>query len=58
MNLKCRECGNIIETLPQHCGSDMVINEKTNELECWMGQKCGYMRLEDLICAKCAERLC
>jgi primosomal protein N' len=56
--LKCNNCGNIIETIPVHCGQDMTVNEETGQLECWMGPKCGYVKLDELFCVKCEETAC
>ncbi len=53
--LKCSECGAIIETIPKHCGQDMVLNEETGQLECWMGPKCGYLTLNELKCENCCS---
>lgn len=43
-----------METIPVHCGQDMIFNDETNKWECWMGSGCGYISLDELICAKCA----
>ena len=52
--MTCCKCGNNIETIPVHCGQDMIYNEETNKWECWMGPGCGYVNLDELFCAKCA----
>ena len=54
VKMKCVKCGNEIETIPMHCGEDMIFNETSNQWECWMGPECGYMRLDQLVCSKCA----
>ena len=56
--MKCHKCGNIIETIPDHCGQDMIFNEETSQWECFMGQKCGYIKIDELICSKCAGEEC
>ncbi|MFX0042596.1 MAG: hypothetical protein ACFE8L_06775 [Candidatus Hodarchaeota archaeon] len=55
MELKCIKCGNILETLPQHCGQDMIFNEETGALECYMGEACGYIDLDNFICENCCK---
>ena len=55
MELKCIKCGNIVETLPQHCGQDMIFNEETGALECYMGESCGYIDLDNFICENCCK---
>ena len=52
---KCSGCGKVIETLPQCCAQDMVFNEEKNELECFMGEDCGYISLSELKCADCCK---
>ncbi|MBD3343212.1 MAG: hypothetical protein GF353_29215 [Candidatus Lokiarchaeota archaeon] len=54
--LKCANCGNPIDTLPSHCGQDMIYNEKTNQMECYMGSECGYMELDKLLCESCKSK--
>jgi hypothetical protein len=53
--LKCVKCGNIVETLPLHCGHSMTINEETNQLECYMGPKCGYISFDEFKCENCCN---
>ena len=53
-NMTCCKCGTKIETIPIHCGQDMIYNDETSKWECWMGPGCGYMNLDELLCAKCA----
>ncbi len=52
---KCSGCGKVIETLPQCCAQDMVFNEEKNELECFMGEDCGYVSLSELKCGDCCK---
>ena len=52
---KCSGCGKVIETLPQCCAQDMVFNEEKNELECFMGEDCGYVSLSELKCENCCK---
>lgn len=52
---KCSGCGKVIETLPQCCAQDMVFNEEKNELECFMGEDCGYVSLSELKCEDCCK---
>ncbi len=52
---KCSGCGKVIETLPQCCAQDMVFNEEKNELECFMGEDCGYVSLSELKCKDCCK---
>lgn len=54
--LKCAKCGAEIENIPKHCGEDMVYNEEKGQMECYMGEKCGYMSLDELVCQNCAEK--
>jgi hypothetical protein len=54
--LKCANCGKIIENIPKHCGEDMVYNEKSGQMECYMGAECGYMSLDELLCQGCKEK--
>jgi len=54
--IRCSRCGGIIETIPVHCGHDMVFNEEKNVWECYMGKDCGYVPLDELFCAKCSEQ--
>jgi len=56
--LKCANCGREIITLPQHCGQDMIINEETGQLECWMGPTCGYISFDNMICSECRDETC
>lgn len=51
--LVCQKCGKKVETIPQHCGQDMIFNEETNRWECYMGSECGYMSIEDYLCEDC-----
>jgi hypothetical protein len=53
VDMICVKCVNKIETIPLHCGEDMIFNEKTNQWECWMGPECGYLKLDELVCSKC-----
>jgi hypothetical protein len=55
MEITCIKCGNIVETLPAHCGYNMVVNEDSNQLECWMGPACGYINLDEFICENCCK---
>lgn len=54
-NITCYKCGNKIETIPVHCGQDMIFNNEKNNWECWMGPECGYLSLDELVCGKCAK---
>ena len=58
IKMKCNKCGNVIETIPEHCGRDMIFNEEKNQWECFMGPECGYVRLDDILCSKCSEEQC
>ena len=58
MGLKCSKCGGPIEGDPQHCGRPMTLNADEVQLECWMGPKCGFMKLGELICQKCGGPDC
>ena len=53
--LVCTKCGKVSETLPMHCGYNMVYNEETNQLECYMGKECGYIKLDEYICENCCK---
>ena len=53
MALKCTKCGKIFETIPQHCGQDMVFDENGGALLCYMGESCGYVRLDEFVCENC-----
>ncbi|KKK44103.1 hypothetical protein LCGC14_2836270 [marine sediment metagenome] len=55
LNLICCKCGNIIETLPQSCAQDILINED-NQILCYMGEKYGYRPLEEIICEYCQKK--
>jgi hypothetical protein len=55
--LKCKMCGNKIETIPQSCGYDINVDGETNDLICNMGPDIGYMKLSELICYKCADNI-
>lgn len=52
-DLKCCKCGNSLDSLPKHCGHDMIVNEETGQLECHMGPECGYVPLDEVICDSC-----
>ena len=54
---KCTGCGKIMETIPQCCAQDMVYNEDKNQLECYMGDNCGYLSLAELKCDECCKNL-
>lgn len=56
LNLKCCKCGNVMETLPQCCGQDMILNEETGQMEYYMGPKYGYRAIEEIICLECQEK--
>ncbi|TFG24615.1 MAG: hypothetical protein EU529_03725 [Promethearchaeota archaeon] len=56
--IKCSKCGTRIETIPEHCGKDMIFNEKKNQWECFMGPECGYVSLDEILCSKCSEEQC
>ncbi|MFX0072553.1 MAG: hypothetical protein ACFFAO_15820 [Candidatus Hermodarchaeota archaeon] len=56
--LRCKRCGNIIETIPVQCGYSINLNEDSGEWECYMGPKHGMMRLSEMICLKCLELEC
>lgn len=53
--MKCHNCGQEITSIPQHCGQDMIYNEELEQFECYMGKKCGYVALNELLCDKCRE---
>jgi hypothetical protein len=55
MELTCSECGNKLESIPQHCGQDMIYNEEKEQFECYMGPNCGYMSLDEVLCGSCRE---
>lgn len=52
----CRGCGKKMETLPLHCGQDMIFNQETNQIECYMGSSCGYLSLDELKCEDCCKK--
>jgi hypothetical protein len=54
-DLVCTKCGKKIETVPKHCGSDMIFNEEKNQYECYMGPECGYISLEEYVCDSCCK---
>jgi len=54
-DLTCTKCGKTIETIPQHCGNDMVYNEEENRYECYMGPECGYISLDEYVCDECCK---
>lgn len=54
--LVCCKCGIKVETIPLHCGQDMNINEKSGQMECYMGPNCGYISLDEYICENCCEK--
>jgi hypothetical protein len=56
--MTCNKCGNTIDTIPVHCGHSMILNEETNQWECFMGPECGFINLEEMLCAKCAGKEC
>jgi len=49
---RCTGCGK-----PQCCSQDMVFNEEKNQLECYMGNNCGYLSLAELKCEECCKNL-
>ena len=53
--IKCYKCGKVIETIPTHCGHDMIFNEDTNRWECYMGPDCGFINIDEIICDTCAH---
>jgi primosomal protein N' len=55
MELKCSKCGNIVETIPLHCSQSMIYNEEDNQLECWMGPACGYIKIDEFVCENCCK---
>ena len=55
-NMICNNCGNLIETIPLHCGHSMTLNENTNRWECFMGPDCGFINLDEMLCSKCAQK--
>lgn len=55
--LLCTKCGKVSETLPLHCGYNMVYNEETNQFECYMGEGCGYITLNEYVCENCCEKM-
>ena len=55
LELKCVKCGNIVETIPTHCGYDMSYDENSNQLQCYMGPVCGYINLDEFICENCCK---
>jgi hypothetical protein len=54
--MTCYNCGNKIETIPTHCGQNMNYNENTNRWECYMGAGCGFINIDEMLCAKCAAK--
>ncbi|MHA2326090.1 MAG: hypothetical protein ACXACB_11855 [Promethearchaeota archaeon] len=57
LKLKCCKCGTVIETLPQGCAQDVIVNED-NQILCYMGEKYGYRSLDDIICENCQQDYC
>jgi hypothetical protein len=53
--LECSKCGKKVETIPQHCGHDMIYNDKEERWECYMGANCGYIGLDEFVCDECCE---
>jgi len=49
---RCTGCGK-----PQCCSQDMVFNKEKNQLECNMGENCGYLSLAELKCDECCKEL-
>ena len=35
----------------------MIYNEETNQLECYMGGKCGYIALDEYVCENVVNNL-
>lgn len=56
--MTCNNCGTEIESIPMHCGENMNYNKEEERWECYMGPDCGYVDLDDILCAKCAETKC
>jgi hypothetical protein len=56
--LKCKRCGNKIETIPVQCGYSITFNEDSGEWECYIGPEYGMMRLNEMICPKCLKLEC
>jgi hypothetical protein len=56
--LRCKRCGNKIETIPMQCGYSISLNQETNEWECYMGPEYGFMKLNEMICTKCLISEC
>jgi hypothetical protein len=56
--MKCYKCGSRIETIPVHCGHSMILNEETNQWECFMGSECGFIKIDEMLCSKCADAEC
>ncbi|MHA1149885.1 MAG: hypothetical protein ACTSR8_16740 [Promethearchaeota archaeon] len=55
--MKCKRCGNIIETIPLCCGYDITVNEETHQWECYTGSEQGYVSLNELLCSACCKQL-
>ncbi|TXT60835.1 MAG: SCP-2 sterol transfer family protein [Promethearchaeota archaeon] len=53
--LVCSKCGKELDTVPQHCGRDMIYNEETHSYECYMGSECGYIDLDEFKCEDCCK---
>lgn len=57
-NLRCKICGNKIETISIQCGYSINLNEDSGEWECYMGPEHGMMNLNEIICSKCLKLEC
>jgi len=55
MKLTCSNCGNIIENIPTFCDRNIHYNENKKQFECDMGGNCGYMKIDKILCANCAQ---
>jgi hypothetical protein len=56
--MKCYICGNKIETIPLNCAHSIILNEKSNRWECFMGPDCGFINIDEILCSKCAKKGC
>lgn len=52
MSLICSSCGRVVETLPLQCGYSITMNNKTNQMECNMGD-CGIITFDKFLCENC-----
>ena len=52
MSLICSSCGKVVETLPLQCGHSITMNNKTNQIECNMGD-CGIITFDKFLCENC-----